>query len=178
MIALANLKQTGTVFEIFFIKLAHLVDDSESKLISLFLFGLREDLRGKVNLDKLASMVVTYRSAYVREMIALTERRLAKFRPYKGFNSSTLLSPSPVKALAASATGKEGSPGVKTTMRRLTLAQLEEYKRKNLCFKCDVPYIFGHKCKGKSLVLTVNVRIKENAEVGEEEILLEAKGKK
>jgi len=40
--ALANLKQVGTVQEYHksFIKLAHLVDDTEKNLISLFLAGL------------------------------------------------------------------------------------------------------------------------------------------
>jgi len=54
MTTLANFKQTCTVAEYHkaFIKLAHLVEDLEKNLISLFLSGLREDLRGKVKLDE------------------------------------------------------------------------------------------------------------------------------
>ena len=70
MASLTNLKQTGTVYEYHkaFIKLAHLVEDTE----------LREDLREKVRMDKLMTMVAAYISACAREMIALTEKRLAK----------------------------------------------------------------------------------------------------
>jgi len=59
MADLANLKQTGTVSEYHkaFIKLAHLVTDSEKNLVSLFLSGLREDLRQKVRLDKPTTMI-------------------------------------------------------------------------------------------------------------------------
>jgi len=65
MAALANLKQTLTVSEYYksFIKLAHLVDDSEN-LIRLFLSRLREDLRGKMKLDRPMSIVSAYKSAW------------------------------------------------------------------------------------------------------------------
>jgi len=45
MAALANLKQTGTVSEYHkaFIKLTHLVNESEKNLISLSMSGLKED---------------------------------------------------------------------------------------------------------------------------------------
>ena len=69
MAALANLKQTRSVskYHKAFIKLAHLVEDSEKNLISLFLTGLKEERRGKVKLDKPLTMVATFRSACARE---------------------------------------------------------------------------------------------------------------
>jgi len=78
--ALANLKQVGNVQEYYkaFIKIAHLVDATEKNMISLSLAGLREELRGKVKLDKLMSMVSAYRSVCARESIATMERRAVK----------------------------------------------------------------------------------------------------
>ena len=59
MVALANLKQLGSVQECYksFIGLAHLVDETEKNLISLFLAGLREDLRVKVKVTMPVTMV-------------------------------------------------------------------------------------------------------------------------
>ena len=62
---------------------------------------------------------------------------MANFQSYKGSNSSALHSPLAVKALAITATGKEVSSGAKTPITRLIPTQVEEYRRKNLCFKCD-----------------------------------------
>jgi len=53
-----------------------LVDDTEKNLISLFLSGLKEDLRGKVKMGRPLTMVAAYRSACAREMIALTEKTM------------------------------------------------------------------------------------------------------
>ena len=81
MSALANLKQVGTVQEYHksFIKVAHLVDDTEKNLISLFLAGLKEDLRGKVKLDKPLAMVAAYKSACARESIIALDKKIAKW---------------------------------------------------------------------------------------------------
>jgi len=88
MVALPNLKQTRTVSEYHksSIKQAFLVDDSEMNLISLFLAGLREDLREKVKLDKPMRMVASYRSAHARELIVITGKRLSKFQSYEAKN--------------------------------------------------------------------------------------------
>ena len=55
------------------------MEESEKNLISLFLAGLREDLLGKVKLDKPMTVAAAFRSATSREMISLTEKKLAKF---------------------------------------------------------------------------------------------------
>jgi len=71
-----------------FIKLAHLVEDSEKNLISLFLAGVMEELRRRVKMDKPLNMVATYRSACAREMIAITDKRFGKIQSYKTVNNS------------------------------------------------------------------------------------------
>ena len=48
---------------------------------------------------------------------------------------------------------KEGSSTPQIAMKRLTLAQVDENRKKGLCFKCDEPYTTGHKCKQKSFMM-------------------------
>ena len=66
---------------------------------------------------------------------------------------------------------------LKRQWKGLPPAQVEEYRRKNLCFKCDEPYTFGHKCKSRSLMLIECDDSEEDAEE-EEEIILEPKSRK
>ena len=47
-------------------------------------------------------------------------------------------------------------------MRRLTPAQIEEYRKKNLCSKCDEPFTFGHKCKNRSIMLIESEELEGN----------------
>ena len=159
----------GTVSEFHksFIKLAHLVEESEKNLISLFLAGLREDLLGKVKLDKPMTMVVAFRSVDAREMISLTDKKLAKFQ----FNKPS----THAIALHNSVTGKGGAGNIsnKSPVKRLTPLQVDEYRKKGLCFRYGEPYTHGHHCKGKSLML---VECEEgNIEKETEGILLKPK---
>jgi len=66
------------------------MDDSEKNLVSLLLLGLREDLRQKVKLVKSVTLISAYRSAYARELIAITEKRLGKFQAYRSSPCTTL----------------------------------------------------------------------------------------
>jgi len=163
MATLANPKQTGTVSEYHnaFIKLAHLVDESEKNLISLFLFGLKEDLRGKVKMNIPLSMVAAYRSACARESIALIEKRLSMFQPFRSSGSLTMQTPTPTKNLTSTTTDKGGGPQSQVPIKGLSPAKVEEYRRKNLCFKCDEPFAYSYKCKNKSLIL-IELRMGDN----------------
>lgn len=80
------------------------------------------------------------------------------------------------KTLSSTATNNEVKLPGQTPVRRLTPAQIEEYRRKNLCFKCDEPFTLGHKCKSKLLMLIESEDADENAreEEGEEENMWEA----
>jgi len=49
--------------------------------------------------------------------------------------------------------------------------------KKNLCFKCDEPYIFGHKCKNKRMMIEYADE-DELAEEGEEILLEHREGNK
>jgi len=110
MAALTNLKQTGSMsgYHRVFIKLAHLADDTEKNLISLFMSELKEDLRGKVKINRPLTMVVAYRSASAQEMISHTEKRINRFQSYKNSGSPAGESPLQVKSLATPTAGKKG----------------------------------------------------------------------
>ena len=165
--ALANLKQTGSVQEYHksFIRLAHLIEETEKNLISLFLSGLREELRGKVKLDRPTTMVSAYRSAVARESIAVAERKQSRFVPFKGSVNNPLITRN--QPVPAAVKNTNTTPG-----RRLSPIQVEEYRKKGLCFKCDEAYTPGHKCQGKSLML---IECDDSEEEQGEEILLRPK---
>ena len=90
------------------------------------------------------TMVATYSCACARELISVTKRKLGKFQPFKNNPTPAIQSSPPVKSSnVATKVKKEAT----TIQKRLTPAQVEEYRRKNLCFKCDELYTYGHKCK-------------------------------
>lgn len=149
------------------------MDDSEKNLISIFLSGLKEDLRRKVKLDKPLLMVAAYRSVCAWEMIAITEKRMNRFQPYKNPGNPTEHPALQGKNQGTSAVRKESNSANPVPIRRLTPKKIEEYRRKNLCFKCDEPFTYGHKNKNRSLMLIESEEV-ENLEE-EEEILLEPK---
>jgi len=74
-----------------------------------------------------------------------------RFQSYKGTGSPAAHAP-PSKG-SALAIGKEGGSASQLPIRRRTPEKVEDYRRKNLCFKCDEPYTMGHKCKNNSLML-------------------------
>ena len=83
------------------------------------------------------TMVSAYRSAVAREFIAAAEKKLKRIAPYRGSASTPVLSP---KNSMIPATGRDVSSATSAPIRRLSPSQVEEYRRKSLCFKCDEPY--------------------------------------
>lgn len=173
--ALANLKQMVSVSEYHkaFIKLAHMVDEMEKNLISLFLTGLEEDLRMKVKMDKPLSMVATYRSACTRELITFIERRLNKPQTYRNPGSPALHHPTMAKGWAAPAGSKEGGSNQQSESSHLR--RWRSIKGEHVCQVCE-PFTPGHKCKNRSLMLIESQEVDDQADE-EEEILLEPKEK-
>ena len=96
----------------------------------------------------------------------MAEKKQARITHFKGSVSIPLLS---TKTQIVSATGKDTNAATSAPVRRLSPAQVEEYRRKSLCFKCDEPYSPGHKCKGKSLML---IECEDSENELDEEILL------
>ena len=78
MVALANLKQSGSVQEYYKSFISSPFDEAEKNLISLFLASLREDLRVKVKMTKPLTMESVYRSAYAQEAIAAAKMKIVR----------------------------------------------------------------------------------------------------
>ena len=85
MAALANLKRTGTVSEYHksFIKLAYLEDDSEKNLISL---RAERGFESEGETGQASNHGGSIQGCCARELIAITEKKLGKFQPYRGTN--------------------------------------------------------------------------------------------
>jgi len=58
-------------------------------------------------------------------------------------------------------------------VKRLTFAQVEEYRKKNLCFKCDEKFVPSHKHNNRSLMVIEG----NHKEEEDDEILLKPKEK-
>ena len=82
-------------------------------------------------------------------MIAITEKKLCKYQPYKSSSFPALQSPSSIKGLATAAAGKEGSSETRAPIRRQSPAKVEEHRKKNISFKCDEPFTLATAEAGK-----------------------------
>ena len=91
---------------------------------------------------------------------------MGRFQPYKGESSTSGHSIPIGKALSSTVIIKEGKPTGQIPVRRLPPGQIEEYTRKNLCFKCDEPFTLGHKCKNKLLML---IECEDSEDIAKEE---------
>ena len=61
---------------------------------------------------------------------------------------------------------------LKVPVKRLTLYQVEDYRKRGLCFKCDEKFKPGHRCSVKRLMM-IEINYPEEED---EEIIFEAKG--
>ncbi|XP_075645875.1 uncharacterized protein LOC142617069 [Castanea sativa] len=75
-------------------------------------------------------------------------------------------------------------PRTKVPSQRLTNAQMEERRKKGLCYNCDEKWQMGHKCRGAKLFLLekISMEVEPRAssvqlvEISNEEVLLEPQG--
>ena len=110
----------------------------------------------KVKLDKPETIAAAYRNACAREAIAAIDRIVTKYPTAKGFQYAPLntMSGNRVQTTFAEKSDYNSSKkddislSTQNPARRLSPSQVEDYRRKNLCFKCDAPYSPRHKCRG------------------------------
>lgn len=129
----------------------------ESHLVSLFIAGLKPEIKLEVQVNKPLNVMAAYRVATAREAIAQEWRKQLSIKPFthRSLPSSSHSPPLTV----SSAAGKTWS------IQRLTPQQIQEKKDKGLCFNCDEKYFRGHKCASKCRTLLL-------IEANEEEELL------
>ncbi|KAH9605981.1 hypothetical protein KSS87_012166 [Heliosperma pusillum] len=58
-----------------------------------------------------------------------------------------------------------------SNFKKLTPAEMDEKRMKNLCFQCDEPYVPGHKCKGRLYNMVLVPMDSEDEEGGTNEIM-------
>lgn len=124
---LAKLKQVGSVadyqtqFEILVPRAGKLTKDQK---IQLYISGLKDHIAVEVELHQPTDL------ATAMSMSRLYEKR----------------TPLPSRFSNRSVTAPIESKGNRS-IRRLSPAEMEERRKKNLCFNCDEPFSRGHQCK-------------------------------
>ena len=131
--------------------------------------GLREDLRAQVKLSKPLTMVAAYRNVSARETITTAKRKVSRPPLSKNFCN---LHESECWVWNKTTQGKGIESTTNPTIKRLTPEQVNDYRKKGLCFKCDDKFLPGHKCSLKKLMMVEIDYPKDEAE----EILFEPKG--
>ena len=127
------------------------MEETEKNLISIFLSGLREDLKGKVKLAKPSTMVSTYRLACAREAITASEKKWGKLFFFKSPVARSSQNLSNSKEILSIGSGKDVKSNEKTQVIRLTPTQVED-NRRGLCFRCDENFSPGHKAKSLMVI--------------------------
>ena len=117
-----------------------------------------------MKLDKPLTMVSSYRSACPWESIALIDKKMGQM-----LTSSATPVPQANytgKPLSVTSTDKGGDLNPKLPMRRPTPAQVEDYRKKSLCFKCDEPYTFEETDEGEEFLLELKcVKQRQDPEI-------------
>lgn len=144
-----KLKQDGSVesYKIQFEQLKAFVLQNnrgltEDYFVKSFLSGLKDEIRSMVMMMRPLTVNQAVHSAKMQErsMNQLNKGMRTKFRSatsnLKGFKPNTEY------------VSKVGNYEPRSSSsRRFTPEEIEERKKKGLCFHCDEKYIYGHKCK-------------------------------
>lgn len=122
-------------------------------MASLFVFGLKLDIKLEVQLAKPIGMVSAYRMTCARETIMLTQRNFLA-PPNVVMKSFPSLS-TPLMVCVDNVSS--------WIMKRLTPTHIQERKDKGLCFNYDEKYMGGHifPATGKTLLLNKGANYEE-----------------
>ncbi|GKV05606.1 hypothetical protein SLEP1_g17598 [Rubroshorea leprosula] len=140
-----NLNQTGSVndYQKDFERIRSKVKCSEKQAVAMFVGGLKEELQHSVACYNPKSVVEAY-------SIAKRQEKLPQYtNPNSYHNSPRPPSFAPQNSSLISSMAKTQNKTKNT--RTLTEAEMEDKKRKGLCFWCDENYTLGHRCAKKGL---------------------------
>ena len=116
---------------------------SEGHKLSCFLSGLKDEERLPVEMLKPKNLNEAFGLAKIQEEYLNSSRRSQ--RPAMvDYTKPSILGPKPE--------GKVDSK-YRFPLQRLTPAQMEERRKKGLCFNCDEKFQPGHQCKSAKLFL-------------------------
>ena len=131
---------------------------SSSRKLSCFLSGLKDEIRLPIRMLNPQSLNEAFGLSKIQEEYNWRYKRSSKnqLEPSK----SSILGPPP-KVPTLTNTKNNRLP-----IKRISLAQMEERKKKGLCYNCDEKWGLGHKCKNAMLFLLDCVEFMPNANLG------------
>ena len=146
MEALTRMRQSTTVvaYKLEFEALSNRIRElSPRHKLSCFLSGLKDDIRLPVKMLNPSTLNAAFGLAKIQEEYLLANKRNSK-------NVQEQIRPSILGAPKLT-TGNETK--IKLPIKRLSPAQVEERRKKGMCYNCDDKWSLDHKCKGAKLFL-------------------------
>ncbi len=178
MESLVSLKQTGSVEEYksqFELLANRVVGLLENLKLSCFLGGLNEEIRLPVRMFNPGTMTDAYSLSKIQEELLLNSRKSSRttssvaqsrvlqqsssyYNPRMSFQgTSKLLQPGLAK-------GGDTAKAI-VPVQKISPVQMEERRRKGLCYSCDAKWTRGHVCEGPKLFLIEAVEEEECVDV-------------
>ena len=114
---------------------------SEKHKLSCFLSGLKDEIRLPVRMFNPQNLNATFGLAKIQEENLLASRRNTKSWG-KGPKAS-ILGPSPMT--------KNDPKTSKMAIQKISPSQMEDRRKKGLCYYCDDKWFMGHKCKAPKI---------------------------
>ncbi|KAH7692048.1 Retrotransposon gag domain-containing protein [Dioscorea alata] len=145
MAELKDLRQTGSVhnYLIKFEELLNKIDLSDDHILSFFMCGLKEEIKDTIRLFRPANLQEAISLARIQE--AAIDNAIRRGKSATKMGSTPLLPTS--KKVEYNSTDKNiqnyRNVGPKP-FRKLSSGELEEKKKKGLCYYCDEKYTAGH----------------------------------
>ena len=146
MEALTRLCQTSSVvnYKEQFEAISNRIRDlSEAHKLSCFLSGLKDEVRLPVKMLNPNNLNEAFGLAKIQEEYLLSSKKSQKVFSSESYKPSILGPRLDVKL----------DSKFKLPLQRLSPAQMEERRKKGLCFNCDEKFQLGHHCKSAKLFL-------------------------
>jgi hypothetical protein len=115
--------------------------------------GLKDDIRLPIKMFKPQTLLTTYGLAKVQEEYVLTERR---FRNANGQYYANTRSGGFMNQNSAI-----GTPKAVVPIQKISPQQMEERRKKVLCYNCDAKWQYGHRCQNPKLFLLEALEVLE-----------------
>ena len=120
--------------------------------LSCFLSGLKDEIRLPVRMPNPQSLNAAFGLAKIQEEYVMSCKRSVKYQQDSGKNSILGLPKS---------SGNNGMVQTRPSIpiKRITPAQMDESRKKGLCYNCDEKWGLGHKCSNAKLFLLEGIEL-------------------
>jgi hypothetical protein len=137
---------------------------SDFNRLSCFLSGLKDEIRIPVKMFNPSTLLEAFSLAKMQEENVLANRR--NFRNanpnYSGSNSQRINSSNVVQNNFSSGQNSGSIPKAVVPVQKISPLQMEERRKKGLCYNCDSKWNPGHRCVAPKLFLLEHVEVGEN----------------